>query len=96
MIESGFLPARAYDDLASEKSIDVCTVREVSVLTYWLSLVCDNDRYSIAFLAKYSLREVSVSWYNLPQSRRRPIEDALRTFSELLYIKPNLLSGRYE
>jgi dolichyl-phosphate beta-glucosyltransferase len=56
----------------------------------------DIELLSIAYLLKYSVREVPVSWYNSPVSRVRPIKDALRTFSELLYIKLNLLSGRYE
>jgi dolichyl-phosphate beta-glucosyltransferase len=56
----------------------------------------DIELLSIAYLLKYSVREVPVSWYNSPASRIRPIKDALRTLSELLYIKLNLLSGRYE
>lgn len=56
----------------------------------------DIELLSIAYLLKYSVREVPVSWYNSPVSRVRPIKDTLRTFSELLYIKLNLLSGRYE
>jgi dolichyl-phosphate beta-glucosyltransferase len=56
----------------------------------------DIELLSIAYLLKYSVREVPVSWYNSPVSRVRPIKDALRTFMELLYIKLNLLSGRYE
>jgi dolichyl-phosphate beta-glucosyltransferase len=56
----------------------------------------DIEILSIAYLLKYSVREVPVSWYNSPVSRVRPIKDALRTFTELLYIKLNLMSGRYE
>jgi dolichyl-phosphate beta-glucosyltransferase len=56
----------------------------------------DIELLSIAHLLKYPVHEVPVSWYNSPESRIRPIKDALRTFSELLYIKLNLLSGRYE
>ena len=56
----------------------------------------DIELLSIAYLLKYSVREVPVSWYNSPVSRVRPIKDALRTFTELLYIKLNLMSGRYE
>jgi len=56
----------------------------------------DIELLAIAYLLKYSVHEVPVSWYNSPQSRIRPIKDALRTFSELLYIKLNLMSGRYE
>ncbi len=56
----------------------------------------DIELLSIASLLKYSVREVPVSWYNSPVSRVRPIKDALRTFTELLYIKINLMSGRYE
>ena len=56
----------------------------------------DIELLSIAYLLQYSVREVPVSWFNSPVSRVRPIKDALRTFTELLYIKLNLLSGRYE
>jgi dolichyl-phosphate beta-glucosyltransferase len=56
----------------------------------------DIELLAIAYLLTYPVREVPVSWYNSPESRIRPIKDALRTFSELLYIKFNLLSGRYE
>jgi dolichyl-phosphate beta-glucosyltransferase len=56
----------------------------------------DIELLSIANLLKYSVREVPVSWYNSPVSRVRPIKDTLRTFTELLYIKLNLMSGRYE
>lgn len=56
----------------------------------------DIELLSIAYLLKYSVREVPVSWYNSPESRVRPVKDALRTFTELLYIKLNLMSGRYE
>lgn len=55
----------------------------------------DIELLSIAHLLNYSVREVPVSWYNSPQSRIRPIKDAMRTFLELIYIKLNLLSGRY-
>jgi len=56
----------------------------------------DIELLSIAHLLKCSVREIPVSWYNSPQSRIRPIKDALRTFADLIYIKLNLLSGRYE
>jgi dolichyl-phosphate beta-glucosyltransferase len=56
----------------------------------------DIELLSIAHLFRYSVSEVPVNWYNSPDSRIRPIKDALRTFSDLLYIKLNLLSGRYE
>jgi dolichyl-phosphate beta-glucosyltransferase len=56
----------------------------------------DIELLSIAHLLRYSVREIPVSWYNSPQSRIRPIRDALRTFADLIYIKLNLLSGRYE
>jgi dolichyl-phosphate beta-glucosyltransferase len=56
----------------------------------------DIELMSIAHLLKYSIREVPISWYNSPQSRIRPIRDALRTFADLIFIKLNLLSGRYE
>jgi|SRR5208283_2884964 len=56
----------------------------------------DMEALAIARLLKYSIREVPVDWYNSPESRIRPLKDALRTFLELVYIKLNLWSGRYE
>ena len=56
----------------------------------------DIELLSIARILHYSIHEVPISWYNSPESRVRPIKDALWTFVELLYIKLNLWSGRYE
>ena len=55
----------------------------------------DIELLSIANLLKYPICEVPVNWYNSGGSRIRPIKDSVRTFAELLYIKLNLLSGRY-
>ncbi len=44
----------------------------------------------------YKIKEVPVSWLNSTDSRVRPIRDAVRTLIELMYIKFNLLSGRYD
>lgn len=56
----------------------------------------DMELLAIATLLNYPIREVPVSWYDSPDSRLRPIKDGLRTFLELVYIKLNLMSGRYE
>lgn len=56
----------------------------------------DIEILSVARMLHYSICEVPISWYNSPESRVRPIKDALRTFSELVYIKLNLWGGRYE
>jgi dolichyl-phosphate beta-glucosyltransferase len=55
----------------------------------------DIELLSIARLLNLSIREVPVSWYNSPESRIRPLKDAIRTFGELVYIKLNLWGGRY-
>lgn len=55
----------------------------------------DIEMLSIARLLNFSIKEIPVRWYNSPESRVRPIKDAVRTFGELIYIKLNLLSGRY-
>jgi dolichyl-phosphate beta-glucosyltransferase len=55
----------------------------------------DIELLSIARLLNYTVKEMPVSWYNSPESRLRPIKDALRTFGELIYIKLNLWGGRY-
>jgi dolichyl-phosphate beta-glucosyltransferase len=56
----------------------------------------DIELLSIARILHYPIHEVPISWYNSPESRVRPIKDALRTFFELVYIKLNLWGGRYE
>jgi dolichyl-phosphate beta-glucosyltransferase len=43
----------------------------------------------------YKIIEVPVSWFNSPESRIRPVKDALRTFKDLIHIKLNLWGGRY-
>ena len=55
----------------------------------------DIEILSIARLLNFTVKEIPVSWYNSPESRLRPIKDALRTFGELIYIKLNLWGGRY-
>ncbi len=55
----------------------------------------DIEVLSIARLLKYSIKEIPVNWCNSPDSRVRPIKDAIRTFKELVYIKLNLWGGRY-
>ncbi len=55
----------------------------------------DIEILSIARLLNLTIKEVPVSWYNSPESRIRPIKDAIRTFAELVYIKLNLWGGRY-
>lgn len=56
----------------------------------------DIEMLAIAAILNYPVQEVPVSWYNSPDSRLRPVRDGLRTFGELVYIKLNLMSGRYE
>ncbi|HUI46781.1 MAG TPA: glycosyltransferase [Nitrospirota bacterium] len=55
----------------------------------------DIEILSIARLLNFTVKEIPVSWYNSPESRIRPIKDALKTFGELIYIKLNLWGGRY-
>lgn len=55
----------------------------------------DAEALVIAESLGYSISEVPVSWYNSPESRVRPLRDAVRTFLDILFIKINLWSGRY-
>lgn len=55
----------------------------------------DIEALAIARLLNLSIKEVPVSWYNSPESRIRPVKDAVRTFGELIYIKLNLWGGQY-
>ncbi len=56
----------------------------------------DMEMIAIAQLLEYKVVEVPVSWFNSVDTRLRPVRDALKTFTELIYIKLNLMSGRYE
>lgn len=56
----------------------------------------DIEALAIANLRDYKILEVPVSWYDAPNSRLRPVRDALNTFAELVYIKLNLWGGRYD
>jgi dolichyl-phosphate beta-glucosyltransferase len=55
----------------------------------------DIEALAIARLLNFPVKEIPVSWYNSPESRIRPVKDAVRTFVELIYIKLNLWGGRY-
>lgn len=56
----------------------------------------DMEILSIAQGAGISIREIGVTWRDMPGSRLRPIRDAARTLWELVTIKVNLWSGIYE
>ncbi|MBI5754760.1 glycosyltransferase family 2 protein [Candidatus Peregrinibacteria bacterium] len=55
----------------------------------------DMEILAIAELRGVRVIEIPVSWLDSPDSRVRPIKDALITLKDLVYIKLNLLSGRY-
>ncbi|MBD3330470.1 glycosyltransferase [Candidatus Peregrinibacteria bacterium] len=55
----------------------------------------DMEALVIAQNLDYKIIEVPVSWFNSAESRFRPIKDSLRTLRDLVYIKLNLWSGRY-
>ncbi len=55
----------------------------------------DMEALVIAKTLGYKVIEVPVSWLNSEGSRVRPIKDGLITLKDLIYIKLNLLSGRY-
>lgn len=56
----------------------------------------DMEALAIAKMLDYKITEVPVTWINSIDSRIRPLRDAFQTFGELVYIKFNLLSGRYK
>ena len=56
----------------------------------------DMEALAIAKMLNYKIEEIPVSWINSADSRLRPIRDALQTLMEFMYIKLNLLSGRYK
>ncbi len=55
----------------------------------------DVEALVVANHLGYKIVEVPVSWFNSVESRVRPIKDAFITLKDLVYIKLNLWSGRY-
>ena len=55
----------------------------------------DIEALAIGQKKGYKIKEVPVSWYNRADSRVRPIKGAITTLGELLKIKWNLLTGKY-
>ncbi len=55
----------------------------------------DIEAIVVAKNLGYKFQEVPVAWLNAEGSRLRPIKDALITAKDLIYIKLNLWSGRY-
>ncbi len=56
----------------------------------------DMEILTIAQRLNYKIVEVPISWLNSSDSRLRPIRDTIKTFLELIKIKLNLLTGKYE
>jgi len=56
----------------------------------------DMEMLVVAQNLGYKISETPVNWFNSTDSRLRPIKDRLITFKDLIYIKLNLWSGRYD
>jgi len=56
----------------------------------------DMEALCIAKNYDYKVVEVPVNWLDTPGSKVRPVKDAFLTLKDLVYIKLNLWSGRYE
>ena len=55
----------------------------------------DMEALTIANHLGYNIVEIPVTWTNSDDSRLRPVRDSIRTLRDLVFIKLNLLSGRY-
>lgn len=57
----------------------------------------DMELLALSQVLGYNIKEVAVSWHDTRNrlSRFRPFKDAIKTLSELIYIKANLACGRY-
>ncbi|MFA7685578.1 MAG: glycosyltransferase [Candidatus Gracilibacteria bacterium] len=55
----------------------------------------DMEALTIANHLGYKIIEIPVTWTNSADSRLRPVRDSIRTLRDLIFIKLNLLSGRY-
>lgn len=56
----------------------------------------DIEILSIGQKYNFNIKEVPVLWINDAASHVRPVRDSLITFKDLMLIKLNLLSGRYD
>lgn len=56
----------------------------------------DIEALVIARMLNLKICEVPVIWKDCPGSRLRPFRDAIKTLVELIYIKLNIWSGRYD
>lgn len=56
----------------------------------------DIEILAIAQTLNYRIKEVAVIWFNSDDSRIHPIQDAWKTFKELLKIKINILKNKYQ
>lgn len=55
----------------------------------------DMEALTIANYLSYKIVEIPVTWTNSADSRLRPVRDSIRTLRDLVFIKLNILSGRY-
>jgi dolichyl-phosphate beta-glucosyltransferase len=55
----------------------------------------DMEALTIANHLGYKIVEIPVTWSDSTDSRLRPVRDSIRTLKDLIFIKLNLLSGRY-
>jgi dolichyl-phosphate beta-glucosyltransferase len=56
----------------------------------------DIEILAIAQKYQYNIKELGVVWINSAESHVRPVKDTLITLKDLMLIKANLLSGRYD
>jgi dolichyl-phosphate beta-glucosyltransferase len=56
----------------------------------------DMEILAIAQILDYKIKEVAVTWLNSDDSRINPLQDAWKTFKELLKIKSNIIKNKYQ
>ncbi len=75
---------------AGEAAIDIFRVQTLTGMSF------DVEALYIARKRGYRMVEVPIDWYFMAESRVRLVEDSLRMFADILAIRHNWRTGRYE
>lgn len=78
------------------KLFDTKTIKQICHLQKINGFGFDMEILVINQNMMNNVLEVPVTWCNNEDSRFRPIKHSIKTFREMMYIKLNLISGRYD
>lgn len=70
--------------------------RKINELSSPLVTAFDVELLVLAKIRRYRVIEVPIKWRHQPTTRVHPLRDSIRMFLDLISIKTNLLTGKYE